>query len=100
MKLLIFVTGRGTGGDAVTAYNISKSLEHKGIENKIVLDPSAPGYYFKKRNVEWLKSSIPAAGGHASSKSIHVIVTSDSRRSAPMALILSSSIDFPLFLLL
>ena len=69
MKLLIFVTGRGTGGDAVTAYNISKSLEHKGIENKIVLDPSAPGYYFKKRNVEWLKSSIPAAGGHASSKS-------------------------------
>lgn len=69
MKLLIFVTGRGTGGDAVTAYNISKSLEERGIETKIVLDPSAPGYYFKKRNVEWLKSSIPAAGGHASSKS-------------------------------
>lgn len=68
MKLLIFVTGRGTGGDAVTAYIISKALEEKNIENKIVLDPSAPGYYFKKRNVEWLKSSIPAAGGHASSK--------------------------------
>lgn len=69
MKLLIFVTGRGIGGDAVTAYNISKTLEDKGIECKIVLDPSAPGYYFKKRNIEWLKSPIPAAGGHASSKS-------------------------------
>ncbi|WP_323736805.1 glycosyltransferase [Methanosphaera sp. ISO3-F5] len=68
MKLLIFVTGRGTGGDAVTAYNISKVFEEKGIETKIVLDPSAPGYYFKKRNIEWIKSSIPAAGGHASSK--------------------------------
>lgn len=69
MKLLIFVTGRGTGGDAVIAYNISKSLEEKGIETRIVLDPAAPGYYFKKRNIEWLKSPIPAAGGHASSKS-------------------------------
>lgn len=69
MKLLIFVTGRGTGGDAVTAYNIYQSLNEKGVDSKIVLDPSAPGYYFKKRNVEWLKSPIPAAGGHASSKS-------------------------------
>lgn len=69
MKLLIFVTGRGTGGDAVTAYNISNALESNGIESKIVLDPSAPGYYFKKRNIKWLKSPIPAAGGHASSKS-------------------------------
>lgn len=68
MKLLLFVTGRGTGGDAVTAYNISKSLEEKNIETKIVLDPSASGYYFKKRNIKWLKSPIPAAGGHASSK--------------------------------
>lgn len=68
MKLLIFVTGRGTGGDAVTAYNISKALEEKNISTKIVLDPSAPGYYFKKRNEEWLTSPIPAAGGHAASK--------------------------------
>ena len=68
MKLLIFVTGRGIGGDAVTAYNISQYLENKDVNTKIVLDPSAPGYYFKKRNIEWLKSPIPAAGGHASSK--------------------------------
>lgn len=69
MKLLIFVTGRGIGGDAVTAYNISKALAKEDISSKVVLDPSAPGYYFKKRNIEWLKSSIPAAGGHAASKS-------------------------------
>lgn len=69
MKLLIFVTGRGTGGDAVTAYNIFQALKEKNIESKIVLDSSAPGYYFKKRNIGWLKSPIPAAGGHASSKS-------------------------------
>ncbi len=69
MKILIFVTGRGIGGDAVTAYNISKALESKNISSKIVLDPSAPGYYFKKRNIEWLQSPIPAAGGHAASKS-------------------------------
>ncbi|OED30512.1 glycosyltransferase [Methanosphaera sp. WGK6] len=69
MKLLIFVTGRGIGGDAVTAYNIAKALKSKNISSKIVLDPSAPGYYFKKRGIEWLKSPIPAAGGHAASKS-------------------------------
>jgi len=68
MKLLIFVTGRGMGGDAVTAYNITKILESNNIESKIVLDPSAPGYYFKKRNVEWLTSPIPTAGGHATTK--------------------------------
>ena len=69
MKLLIFVTGRGLGGDAVTAYNILKALESKNISAKIVLDPSAPGYYFKKRNMSWLKTPIPSAGGHAASKS-------------------------------
>ena len=68
MKLLIFVTGRGIGGDAVTAYNILKALESKNISAKIVLDPSAPGYYFKKRNMSWLKTPIPSAGGHAASK--------------------------------
>ncbi|WP_302290980.1 glycosyltransferase family 1 protein [Methanosphaera stadtmanae] len=69
MKLLIFVTGRGIGGDAVTAYNILKALESKNISAKIVLDPSAPGFYFKKRNMSWLKTPIPSAGGHAASKS-------------------------------
>ena len=68
MELLIFVTGRGIGGDAVTAYNIQNYLQEYGIDSKIVLDPSAPGYYFKKRNVEWLKSPIPNAGGHAATK--------------------------------
>ena len=68
MKLLIFVTGRGIGGDAVTAYNILKTLESRGIMGEIVLDYSAQGYYFKKHNMSWLKSSIPAAGGHAASK--------------------------------
>lgn len=69
MKLLIFVTGRGIGGDAVTAYNISNALKKNGIDSSVVLDPSAPGLYFKKREIPWLKSSIPAAGGHAASKS-------------------------------
>ena len=68
MKYLIFVTGRGIGGHAVTAYNISKELEEVGIDTKIVLDPSAPGYYLKKRDITWLQSPIPAAGGHAASK--------------------------------
>lgn len=68
MELLIFVTGRGIGGDAVTAYNIQNYLSENGIDSKIVLDPSAPGYYFKKRDVEWIKSPIPSAGGHAATK--------------------------------
>lgn len=68
MELLIFVTGRGTGGDAVTAYNIRYYLKQHGINSTIVLDPSAPGYYFKKRGVDWLQSPIPNAGGHAASK--------------------------------
>lgn len=68
MKLLIFITGRGTGGDAVTAYNIREALLNKGIESEIVLDTNAPGYYFKKRGISWLKSPIPNAGGHAASK--------------------------------
>lgn len=68
MELLLFVTGRGMGGDAVTAYNIQNYLQEYGIDSKIVLDPSAPGYYFKKRNIEWLKSPIPNAGGHAATK--------------------------------
>ncbi len=69
MKLLIFVTGRGTGGDAVTAWNIREALEERSVETDIVLDPSAQGYYFKNRDYQWLTSPIPAAGGHAASRS-------------------------------
>ncbi len=69
MKLLIFVTGRGTGGDAVTAWNIRQALENRSITCDIVLDPSAQGYYFKNRGYQWLTSPIPAAGGHAASRS-------------------------------
>ena len=43
-------------------------MENRDISAKIILDPSAPGYYFKKRNIEWLKTPIPATGGHAASK--------------------------------
>ncbi|MCD7781759.1 MAG: glycosyltransferase family 1 protein [Methanosphaera sp.] len=69
MKLLIFVTGRGTGGDIVSAVNIKQCLEERDIESEIVLDPSAPGYYLKNHNINWIKSPIPAAGGHAATKS-------------------------------
>ncbi|MBO7719312.1 MAG: glycosyltransferase [Methanosphaera sp.] len=68
MKLLIFVTGRGIGGDALLAYNVKKYLKQSGIDSEIVLDPKSPGYYFKKRNIPWLTSPIPNAGGHAASK--------------------------------
>lgn len=68
MKLLIFVTGRGIGGDALLAYNVKKYLKENDIDSEIVLDPQSPGYYFKKRNIPWLTSPIPNAGGHAASK--------------------------------
>ncbi|MDO5825697.1 MAG: glycosyltransferase family 1 protein [Methanosphaera sp.] len=68
MKLLLFVTGRGIGGDALLAFNIMEYLKQEGIDSEIVLDSSAPGYYFKKRNISWLQSPIPNAGGHAASK--------------------------------
>ena len=35
MKLLLFVTGRGTGGDAVIAYNILKTLESRALWEKL-----------------------------------------------------------------
>ena len=68
MKLLLFVTGRGIGGDAVIAHTISEALNERNISTKIVLDSKAQGYYYKNKNISWLKSSIPAAGGHASTK--------------------------------
>lgn len=60
--LLLFVTGRGIGGDAVIAHTISEALNERNISTKIVLDSKAQGYYYKNKNISWLKSSIPAAG--------------------------------------
>ena len=69
MKALLFVTGRGIGGDAVTAYNISQALIRKGVECEFVLDHTAPGLLFEKKGIKWHQSSIPQAGGHAATKS-------------------------------
>lgn len=66
---LLFVTGRGLGGDAVIAYNLIKLLTNNGIQCEIALDESAPGLLFKKKGLDWHKVSIPQAGGHAASKS-------------------------------
>lgn len=68
MKALIFVTGRGLGGDAVIALNIIKALESKGFQCELALDSSAPGILFEKNGYSWHKVSIPQAGGHAASK--------------------------------
>ncbi|MDO5851165.1 MAG: glycosyltransferase family 1 protein [Methanobacteriaceae archaeon] len=69
MKALMFITGRGIGGDAGIAYNILKSLEEKyNMTSKVVLDNSAQGLLFKKHDMNWLTTPIPAAGGHAASK--------------------------------
>ena len=50
MKLLLFVTGRGIGGDAVIAHTISEALNERNISTKIVLDSKAQGYYYKNKN--------------------------------------------------
>ncbi|MDR2873824.1 MAG: glycosyltransferase [Methanobrevibacter sp.] len=68
MKALIVITGRGMGGDAVTALNIIKSLEDLNVQCEIVLDSDAPGLIFKKNGYSWHKISIPQAGGHAATK--------------------------------
>lgn len=68
MKALFVVTGRGIGGDAVTALNIAKALEKYGFQCEFALDPTAPGLLFKKHGIEWHKTSIPQAGGHAATK--------------------------------
>jgi UDP-N-acetylglucosamine--N-acetylmuramyl-(pentapeptide) pyrophosphoryl-undecaprenol N-acetylglucosamine transferase len=68
MKALFVVTGRGIGGDAVTALNISKALSKYGFECEFALDHTAPGLLFKKNGIEWHKTSIPQAGGHAATK--------------------------------
>ncbi len=68
MKALFIVTGRGIGGDAVTALNIARALESYGVECEFALDHSAPGLLFKKHDLEWHKISVPQAGGHAATK--------------------------------
>ena len=69
MKALFIVTGRGIGGDAVTALNIANALSSYGVECEFALDHSAPGLLFKKKGLLWHKISVPQAGGHAATKS-------------------------------
>jgi len=47
MKALFVVTGRGIGGDAMTALNIARALEKRGVQCEFALDPTAPGLLFK-----------------------------------------------------
>ncbi|MCC7559208.1 MAG: glycosyltransferase [Methanobacterium sp.] len=68
MKALFIVTGRGIGGDAVTALNIARALEKYGVECEFALDHSATGLLLKKNNLSWYKISIPQAGGHAATR--------------------------------
>jgi UDP-N-acetylglucosamine--N-acetylmuramyl-(pentapeptide) pyrophosphoryl-undecaprenol N-acetylglucosamine transferase len=68
MKALLFVTGRGVGGDAVLAINTALALTERGMDCEYVLDNNAPGYLFKKKELPFHKTSIPQAGGHAASK--------------------------------
>ena len=68
MKALFIVTGRGIGGDAMTALNIAKALSKYGFECEFALDHTAPGLLFKKNGIKWHKTSIPQAGGHAATK--------------------------------
>ena len=68
MKALFVVTGRGIGGDAVIAINIAKALSKYDFQSEFALDHTAPGLLFKKNGIEWHKTSIPQAGGHAATK--------------------------------
>lgn len=68
MKALLVITGRGMGGDAVNALNITRALEKKGIQCEIALDSKAPGLLFKNNGYTWHKVSVPQAGGHAATK--------------------------------
>ncbi|MCK9152620.1 glycosyltransferase [Methanobacterium alcaliphilum] len=68
MKALFVITGRGMGGDAVTALNIARALSKKGVECEFALDHTAPGLLLKKEDIHWHKISIPQAGGHAATK--------------------------------
>ncbi|WP_414469071.1 glycosyltransferase [Methanobacterium sp. ACI-7] len=66
MKVLFVVTGRGIGGDAAIALNISKALSNYGVECEFTLNHNSPGLLFKKHGINWHETSIPQAGGHAS----------------------------------
>ncbi len=68
MKCLFIVTGRGLGGDAMTALNAMKALERKGVQCEIALDASAHGSLFEKHGYEWHRISVPHAGGHSATK--------------------------------
>ena len=68
MKALFVVTGRGIGGDAVTALNIANALSKYDFQCEFALDHTAPGLLFKKNGIEWHRTSIPQAGGHAATK--------------------------------
>ena len=68
MKALLVVTGRGMGGDTVTALNIARALSKQGVDCEFALDRTATGILFKKNGLEWYTTSIPQAGGHAATK--------------------------------
>ena len=62
------VTGRGIGGDAAIAINISKALSKYDVDCEFALNHGSPGLLFKKNNIKWHETSIPQAGGHAATK--------------------------------
>jgi UDP-N-acetylglucosamine--N-acetylmuramyl-(pentapeptide) pyrophosphoryl-undecaprenol N-acetylglucosamine transferase len=68
MKALFVVTGRGIGGDAAIALNISKALSKYGVKCEFALNHGSPGLLFKKHGINWYETSIPQAGGHAATK--------------------------------
>jgi len=68
MKALFIVTGRGIGGDAAIALNISKSLSKYGVDCEFALNHGASGLLFEKNGIKWYETSIPQAGGHAATK--------------------------------
>lgn len=68
MKALFVVTGRGIGGDAAVALNISKALSKYKVECEFALNHGSPGLLFKKHDMTWHETSIPQAGGHAATK--------------------------------
>ncbi len=68
MKALFIVTGRGLGGDAMTALNAMRALERKGVTCEIALDASAHGTLFENNGYDWHRISVPHAGGHSATK--------------------------------
>ena len=55
MKALFVVTGRGIGGDAVTAINIAKALSKYDFQCEFALDHTAQGLLFKKNGIDGIK---------------------------------------------